>query len=42
MGDFINKNTTKFADAIQTTTYGKYIKNCLIGYPVLAFIEIKN
>lgn len=42
MGDFINKNTTKFADAKQTTTYGKYIKNCLIGYPVLAFIEIKN
>lgn len=40
IGDFVNRNTTKFADAVQTTTYGPYIKNCLIGFPVLVFIEV--
>ena len=40
IGDFVNRNTTKFADAVQTTTYGSYIKNCLIGFPVLVFIEV--
>lgn len=42
IGDFVNKNTAKFADAIQDTTYGPYIKNCLIGFPVLVFIEVTS
>ena len=42
IGDFVNRNTTKFEDAAQAqnTTYKPYIKNCLIGFPVLVFIEV--
>lgn len=45
IGKFVNKNTTQFSDAINdiNTNYQDYIKNCLMGFPVLiVFHEIKN
>lgn len=49
MGDFVNKNTIKFADAIRLAKTGKNgnvskyanrLKNCLTGFPFLMFIHV--
>ena len=43
IGLFVNKNTTKFADAqVNNSKYSKYIKNCLLGFPVLIFFKLNN
>ena len=43
IGLFVNKNTTKFADAqVNNSKYSKYIKNCLLGFPVLIFFNLNN
>ena len=39
IGTFVNKNTHKFAKAVQNTSYDKYIKNCLTGFKVLVFFN---
>ena len=45
IGKFVNKTTTKFADAIKGNTNNaeasKYIKNCLLGFPILLFFVSK-
>ena len=47
VGLFVNKNTEKFADVINvpnnnSSRYKNYIKNCLLGYPCLLFIQLNN
>lgn len=42
IGAFVNDNTTKFNISSTDTTYSKYIKNCLIGFPCLLFVEDHN
>ena len=45
-GLFINKNTTPFNDARNVHTnadsYTRYIKNCLVGFPVLIIFGLKD
>ena len=45
-GLFINKNTTKFSDSRKihdkVPQYQPYIKNCLLGFPILVFFGLKN
>jgi hypothetical protein len=42
MGTFINTVTTHFSDAQQQSSpYSSYIKNCLIGFPVLVFLHTR-
>ena len=41
VGSFVNTNTVKFETNQENSRYGfrSYIKNCLLGYPVLVFVE---
>lgn len=41
IGEFVNDNTDKYENAKQPNSkYGKYIKNCLLGFPVMVFVSV--
>ena len=43
IGKFVNNNTKKFDINFNVhSVYHKYIKNCLIGFPVLTFIKVNS
>lgn len=47
VGLFVNRNTTKFADVksvpgISRSIYKDYIKNCLLGYPCMLFVQLQG
>ena len=49
VGAFVNSNTTPFDIVFDngttnktTCVYANYIKNCLLGFPVLGFIKVIN
>lgn len=42
MGAFINKVMTRYPDSIQAASpYNKFIKNCLVGFPILLFLHTR-
>ena len=41
VGAFVNANTTPFVSST-TNNYSNYIKNCLLGFPVLIFIKVNE
>jgi len=43
IGEFVNNNTKKFDIQFdEHSEYHKYVKNCLTGFPVLAFIKVNS
>ena len=43
VGAFVNANTTKFdIQSDNDNKYAKYIKNCLLGFPVLCFARVTH
>lgn len=41
IGAFVNANTTPFVNST-SNNYSNYIKNCLLGFPVLVFIKVNE
>ena len=43
IGKFVNHNTKKFdINFDSSSVYHNYVKNCLLGFPVLTFIKVNN
>ena len=41
IGAFVNENTTPFVSST-SNNYSNYIKNCLLGFPVLVFMKVNE